>query len=62
MIALCAVVDVAKAKSARELWSMKPRSQEADVESGRGRTGGASWTKVHEDALETKMVTQSWQS
>nr|BAD25209.1 hypothetical protein [Oryza sativa Japonica Group] len=30
--------------------------------SGRGRTGGASWTKVREDARETKTVTQSRQS
>uniref|UniRef100_A0A0D9ZHS5 Uncharacterized protein n=1 Tax=Oryza glumipatula TaxID=40148 RepID=A0A0D9ZHS5_9ORYZ len=45
MIALCAVVNVAKAKGAREPWLMKP----------------ASWTKVREDALETKTVTQSRQ-
>uniref|UniRef100_A0A0E0M3H8 Uncharacterized protein n=1 Tax=Oryza punctata TaxID=4537 RepID=A0A0E0M3H8_ORYPU len=39
-------VDVAKAKGAREPWSMKP----------------ASWTNVREDALKTKIVTRSRQS
>uniref|UniRef100_A0A0E0JX00 Uncharacterized protein n=1 Tax=Oryza punctata TaxID=4537 RepID=A0A0E0JX00_ORYPU len=42
-------VDVAKAKGAREPWSMKPRVE-------------ASKTKVCEDALKTKTVTRSWQA
>uniref|UniRef100_A0A0D3ETQ9 Uncharacterized protein n=1 Tax=Oryza barthii TaxID=65489 RepID=A0A0D3ETQ9_9ORYZ len=67
MIALCAIVDVAKAKDVRDPWSMKPVQSRGCRAAGRAwgavewswMHGRASWTKVREDALETMTVTLS---
>uniref|UniRef100_A0A0E0B827 Uncharacterized protein n=1 Tax=Oryza glumipatula TaxID=40148 RepID=A0A0E0B827_9ORYZ len=60
MIALCAVIDVAKAKGARELWSMKPfveRSSWTNGTRGRARDedGDTIAAVIEEDDTEEPM-------